>query len=710
MQPQQMKQLPLHLFSVEDLCNTIEHWVVNDINYQKNHQKLQTLFVQHIAPHMPTYYFPSYCNGMYGSYTCIDTSLNYMPMHYAPANSTGAYGSYCCQYYSHTKQNYRASNSTGIYGSYNYEKKTVKYIKSNYISWNYNSINNNRQIKNQMLKFMTRDTMYIVLKYFKQLLRNNLNSIRSKSRKEIASILYKYPLNKLILKIKSQQINGTKLINILKDENFISNATGWRVSESKQIELYLYKHISRTKKQFTENMNIILATKEFESEMKNKIRKILTDDQFNIDIINYKIINNMNITQFTDKLADMIDDMVDDEKEDDNDIVPKVYNIIAHCFLENNITTDNKLQLLQHWTCSNCANYNFVKCIAGAMKYDISICISCGISRIQSIILKLRNHDTFTMVQINDSQSNKDTNSDTKDDSKQDVIKQAIKQDIFDIICPNKHTNEQCESMIRLCNILIQYKNWLKQCRNTDINQSAKLNIKNTTKDNFKTAFIKSINLPSLKISNDDIKQFNAMLMRSKHYIDGKDMQSLYNLGKKRFAKKISEHIKINVNRKTAGKLYKYIEQELKHLMETTQAGELFSDVKMTSAQKDYNHILTWHIEKGNESTIKNVFRFFAHVVHFDDTSQEIERCICIKRQKKREKSKNEIKKVQQNNVPSNINIRHDKNMWEEKQYYYQHTLDVYHNYLVHSNWKSHVEKHLNLDDLNQDKYLSEFS
>eukprot|EP01084_Bolivina_argentea_P222186 376140_1 len=41
------RDLPLHRFTAKDICNTIKHWVYNDINHQKHISRTQDIFNNH---------------------------------------------------------------------------------------------------------------------------------------------------------------------------------------------------------------------------------------------------------------------------------------------------------------------------------------------------------------------------------------------------------------------------------------------------------------------------------------------------------------------------------------------------------------------------------------------------------------------------------------------------------------------------------------
>ena len=52
----------------------------------------------------------------------------------------------------------------------------------------------------------------------------------------------------------------------------------------------------------------------------------------------------------------------------------------------------------KQWKCHNCSNNNYSKIVNNHQQNKINICLLCGISQLQSIVLKLRKSDTFAMI------------------------------------------------------------------------------------------------------------------------------------------------------------------------------------------------------------------------------------------------------------------------------------------------------------------------
>eukprot|EP01084_Bolivina_argentea_P288252 494728_1 len=170
------------------------------------------------------------------------------------------------------------------------------------------------------------------------------------------------------------------------------------------------------------------------------------------------------------------------------------------------------------------------------------------------------------------------------------------------------------------------------------------------------------------------------------------------------FAKYVRGYTKI----KTAygGRLYRQIMNKMKNETQKKQFGEYLSGLNMNEIDHDYYHILQVHINNGNKTTIKNTFRFFPHVVHFEDSDEQTKQCRSAKRSKERInelKSQNKEEKKTENDV-YNIKSKEQKNIWELKEYYNQSQLDMIHSFLVHSNWQFYVERHSDITDHNNDE------
>eukprot|EP01083_Nonionella_stella_P188413 694503_1 len=100
-------------------------------------------------------------------------------------------------------------------------------------------------VKDEMLQFVTRDTLNVMFSGC---------DLDAQSVEQIATILCRYPLIKLLLQIQEQQVDGRKLIHMLiKDTNNalnIKTETGWTNDDVEQIRLLVLKHMVLSKNEF----------------------------------------------------------------------------------------------------------------------------------------------------------------------------------------------------------------------------------------------------------------------------------------------------------------------------------------------------------------------------------------------------------------------------------------------------------------------------
>ena len=145
-------------------------------------------------------------------------------------------------------------------------------------------------------------------------------------------------------------------------------------------------------------------------------------------------------------------------------------------------------------------------------------------------------------------------------------------------------------------------------------------------------------------------------------------------------------------------KIYKIVESKLKYLAQKQQYGQFIDDTDIEMIDHEFHHILKVHIKEGNLNTIKNVFRFYGRIIHYDDTEQQTAKCRSLERRKERaSRLANTSKTAIQSNSSSakNVNDAEDKNLWTMKQIYIQSQLDLVHCYLCHTDWKDRVNRYI---------------
>eukprot|EP01084_Bolivina_argentea_P120796 214151_1 len=233
-------------------------------------------------------------------------------------------------------------------------------------------------VQNDLLEFMSSDTLDIIFDHFHKEKNKNPSGIRRKSSQEIAELIYTYPINELLNWIQTNNINGTKFIRDPNSERMIKKITGWKEEEIYQIQAALFEHKSIDKREFVRNMHSIFKKNygnKFSNEIVNKIQDAILE--FDPTDIHYKINNSKNIDEFSFEISDMVDEITQIGTGIDQDIVKHAYDAIAECFTFNNqfLTNDyNRAVSWQHWICNNCGNRNVNSYINNKLNIDLSIC------------------------------------------------------------------------------------------------------------------------------------------------------------------------------------------------------------------------------------------------------------------------------------------------------------------------------------------------
>eukprot|EP01084_Bolivina_argentea_P103924 186116_1 len=143
-----------------------------------------------------------------------------------------------------------------------------------------------------MKNFVTEDTLNIIMNYYVKWRNRDSAEVQSTSIKQIAHILYNYPLNELIAYIESEQITGDKIIDILKEEKncMIKMVTGWTDRYIEQIELVLLKYRTFSKKQIIHNHKIntnFIKNPLISIAIMKKIKETIFNDEFDIEMIHH---------------------------------------------------------------------------------------------------------------------------------------------------------------------------------------------------------------------------------------------------------------------------------------------------------------------------------------------------------------------------------------------------------------------------------------
>eukprot|EP01084_Bolivina_argentea_P043150 79510_1 len=501
-------------------------------------------------------------------------------------------------------------------------------------------------IKHELNEFMTKDTINMTCEWL------NECKYDHNSAAQIGYNMYHYPFEKLLNAITDNGIDGKTFIeNVKNNFEFIQNVTGWKNEEAEQIILILFKHRTLTKKQFIDNVNNVFAYRPSSSTgiygsykynnmkqisassipitMAHEIKRIIVDHELDVEQIHYNIKNNKNIALFNN-IINRIDDLIENKDNNyGNDLRKHIYTSIAQCFISN-----NPFNAPTEWICANCGNCNFSQYIGGILNNKVINCTLCGITEIDSIILKLRNRETFIMV------GKPHVVHEEKDDYKADeidtLIQEVVDKNKIDLDCLN--INADCPAMKRLCQYLIKYKRLLKNVNDTPMNDAICKIIDN---NRFRDIFVH--NAKSI-VENKKMELLMKMLDGN---TDITNINTFLATTKKEFSKKIKQ---LTGNDRNAilpsfsAKLYKQILISLK-------VYPFLMQLNLTILYDDYSHILRSHIENGSKSSIENVFRFFEIAVHYEEKPSEVDTCLneLSKRRNKR------IHKVQSTHVDDEI-------------------------------------------------------
>eukprot|EP01083_Nonionella_stella_P011368 32312_1 len=526
-------------------------------------------------------------------------------------------------------------------------------------------------------------------------------------------------------------------------------------------------------------------------DIADRIKGVMS--QHNIEETHYKIKNALNIDEFADSVMNMVDEWTQNEYKENPKptdksevVITQIYRTIAQCFVFDakgkdhlNEKRDDLLLELQHWICNHCGNCNVNSYVDCSFTTDIAVCTLCGMDQIDQIVLKLRGHDCYTMV--NDAHVTHCTidSKQSDDESIDELIAEAINNDgAFNLLCPSQNGKALCGSILSLANRLIQYKRWLNTIHykaRRSIGKTVKVD-PNTFKDpnTFRNTFMQCVkDIESItSITEDNMQTITELMQRDPQNVfdintfttkskDNKDAFSqilqkctkisttscneLYhviskalqtisktkpvdqNVFKQTFIEKAAlirsqthlltqmfEHNTDNIAdiklfaaikqtkfgqlirknttlRVTTGVLLcRNMNQVLKQIAQKEQFGQFLSDLDLDVVYKDYHHILDIHINHGTKETVKNVFRFFNMVVHYDESTISTQ-CRSITRKTDRLKSLNDH---DTNHTKHQMKHTDDpKDIWELKHHYAQSQLDIIHCHLVHSDLQRELKR-----------------
>eukprot|EP01084_Bolivina_argentea_P051978 95525_1 len=475
-------------------------------------------------------------------------------------------------------------------------------------------------LKDKISEFMTNDTLNIIINFINE----KITDIHMKSAAEIGYIICKIPLMSLKLITEVENIDGATFINEpQKLDQAIKIATGFKQEEIVQIKTILFRNKTLVKSEIQQNMNTVLTQQYGTKSTQLIINAILS--KFDVEKLQLylKKGNKKGLKPFSDAILKLANQLNENENKNDNNFTKTFYESIVKCFLTNSNECDN-------WICCNCNNYNFQCYIGGKMNNNVSICILCGISKKDSIIMQLRND-----AKNNIDESNESIQLIVKEEWWQDkyneadeLIKKVNEINNFNLCCPDGIDSKPCESILRLAKYLLQCI-WIENIYNNNkANDSYSINIeKYINDDTYQQIFIQSAKI-NVKISENDKKTLIQMLNDNKDNID--KTKTFLQLKKSQFTKIICQYITVETS--ISDKLYESIYERLKKKAETAAYDLFLSSLDLDIVDKDYNHILKSHFS--HMSAEQSVLKFFQTIVHRDDFEQ-VEECMSVTRKRK---------------------------------------------------------------------------
>eukprot|EP01084_Bolivina_argentea_P270527 460024_1 len=649
--------------------------------------------------------------------------------------------------YNDVKYKKRLSKTMKIFSD---RKITESVLIANAANDNMDNIKN--MLETDLKPFMTEKTFEIMLDDFLAYLgrqRENSEDITDKKYAEqLGYDAYNFVVNELFKKILDDQLNGQMFIEDFQQQNhWIQEITGWEDFEIYQIQSVLFKYHVCTESQLQKHMKNVL-TNRFGETLSRSIQKHIKNysNEFKIELeeLYYKIKNGQKIQTFSDMLTNMIDELVNEEHKNenyDNEIfIREIYEAIVDCFVVNDAITKQSninaipynLESQQCWQCAYCSNNNFNHYIDGKINNELLTCSLCGITRTSSIIAILKDYDTYLMLNDRQNSNKNHQQLDKKDDANHAIdllIQTAQSHNKFDLTCLTRNDNHQCPAILRMVKNLIIYKKWMQtidinKCGNKKPMKIDISDINTFIEENIDDQMYKDILLESAqsieKISKNNIESLQSFI--DNVGVISKAKQNWNN--RKAFRQMIIENT--NINRTGAIKIWRTVKKRIQRKAEVQHFGNFLTDLDINTIDKDYHHIVNAHLHNGNRSTLENVFKFFGHVVHYDDTPDVIQQCRLRCRRRvahRRYRRTNYYGSHEQKTHETSASNMLDTDIWSLRQDYMQNSLDIIHSYLVHTDWK-HVTKlygqqfdeeehaqededHRNLFVQNQHKYVT---
>eukprot|EP01084_Bolivina_argentea_P319409 554019_1 len=271
--------------------------------------------------------------------------------------------------------------------------------------------------------------------------------------------VYNLSLNRLLAAINEANVNGQEFIKDYREKlnkksscDWIKFATGWTDIDVYQLSAILFRHHIPREEDLQKQMYDVL-TKSVGDETAKLIQKQMNENfKIKLEDLYYKIKNGHCVKTYSDRLISMIYHLEAEHKskiqfhltnnstEKPDDYVRRIFDAIADSLVINENASQMKEYFLDsqcNWKCKRCTNYNCINYVDSKIQ-TASKCSLCGIARRESILIAIRNYDTYEMVNANENDNNNEAKLDENGDKLDETIALVLKKGCFDLQCLNK--------------------------------------------------------------------------------------------------------------------------------------------------------------------------------------------------------------------------------------------------------------------------------
>eukprot|EP01083_Nonionella_stella_P267986 905611_1 len=560
---------PLHRFSVNDVISVIEHWVLNDVVYQKNKKAMIQLVEQ-------------YCD--------IDQSV-------AVEDEDGL-------------QFGRRVSMPNIIPSLDV---LMNAIQDQFAE---------RRVKNTVGSLTAKYVACLKASFQQEMLSN----MSKQDLQDLANWICNLSLNQLITKIRDadDKIDGKRFLQLYNpgpkgDRTWIQEVTGWNSNEIHQIECILLKNQTPQKDDILKSIEYSL--KESQYKINRDVISKLIDIFVEMDVeeLYLKIRNAFDIQNERRHIYDKIVDK--SNKIDVN--LNVLYACIATAFCTSQYQVERVSQLESKrlsslavsWTCGNCGCANYGYYVRNRLQFEIHHCVVCGISEERSIIMQLKLSGIYVKQKYT---RHRDKDEDQKD---ADAL---LNETPFNIDCPLSLIDLTlddcaCTSILRLGSVLKSYQEHNSMEHDNSI---ASINMESFSNELFGSIIVDEASNMKGYQQSGRLEDLQNLLLN--HLTD---IKNAFATSRKAWLQFINMHRKTNKKLKLSLKtgpwmaLHKKVKKRILQEAKQTQFEYFLKNVDIQQAENDFHHVLQYHVKGDNatKQTKKSVNKYFSFVVKCDD-------------------------------------------------------------------------------------------